>query len=321
MTLTPEQRAVWLKDRQTGITGTDIASIVLPSDWGCPGDVWYSKLNDVEGEDNEYKRWGRLQEPIIANVFAENHGVELIEPQTVMRHPDIPYVIGTPDRLIKDTNELLEIKTASARSSQFWGEQGTAEIPERYFIQIQWYLGLTGRDIGHVAVKLDSYDYREYKVHANQKLISELFRIAGDFWKKYVETKTPPTPSAESAISPKYLKEARDDGSMLTFTADGLALASRYAEADEKLKEAETNKKGLRAQIENLIGEASGIEGEGFKFTWKANKDSRVTDWESLARFLAEAYHLSEIDLNEHIAKFTSVKKGARVFRFSQKKS
>lgn len=317
-----DEKAAWLEERRTGITGTDIAAICGLNKYRNAFNVWKDKLGQEPPiPENDKMLWGRLQEDLIAQFYSTKHGVALIDPgrYTLMRHPEIPYVVGTPDRLFHDDKQLLEIKTGSARTSKEWGEQGTDSIPESYLIQVQWYLLLTGRTVGHVAVKLDSYDYREYKVDRNDKLISKLKSIAAEFWERCILNKESPK------LSPAQQREVysiiKDSGEIkqLTEPRDIQALRE-YAEYDRLEKEYEAKKIIARTAIENMIGEAAGVEGGGYKVSWKQPKARRDTDWEALARFLAESYHLSAIELNEHIANHTTEKQGSRVFRFSNPK-
>ena len=87
-----------------------------------------------------------------------------------------------------------------------------------------------------------------------------------------------------------------------------------------KLKEIRDGLATLQEQDELIantfkarIGDHAGLHGDGWKITWKKNKDSQVIDWKAAFDTLAEGVDPSQvghiIDLN------TKTKPGARVFR------
>lgn len=303
-------RTEWLEARRRGITGTDIAAIAGISRWKNALDVWYEKKGLAEPTpENEAMRWGTLQEPIIADFFAERHGVALTNPG-LMAHASLPFVIGTPDRLIEGKQEGLEIKTASLRKANEWGDEGSNQIPDEYFIQSQWYMLLTGFPLWHVAVKIDAADYREYEVAANHKIMSRLQELADDFWHTNVEGDVKPTPKEGGAYPSAYLAKVKDDGTMLTFDTSSLALAERYARAKAAADAANEELERYKSALQAVIGEAAGIECDAYKITWKNNKASAKTDWEAVAR---------ECGASEEIIKaHTQTKPGPRVFRFKE---
>lgn len=321
--MTNEERERWLAERRTGLSGTDVAKVAGLSKWGTPLDVWYEKRGLAAPKaETPAMMWGRLQEQLIADYYAREHGVELYEPGLI-RHPEHEYFIGTPDRLFKDGRpEVLEIKTASRRSEKDWGEAGSSNIPDDYYIQIQWYMALLGFTTARVAAKIDSSDYREYEIAANAQLISKLQERAEDFWKRCVVGGERPEATGAGAFGSKYLDSIKDDGLMLTFDGPGEELAARYAEAKRESDEAEARMKAVRAELEALIGEASGIENEHYKITWKMSKGRSVTDAAGVADHIVAK--LSELGLLDKLgetydqikARFTKTQPGSRRFLF-----
>jgi predicted phage-related endonuclease len=79
---------------------------------------------------------------------------------------------------------------------------------------------------------------------------------------------------------------------ILTATADMACLELRTEELKNRLKA--------------IIGEAEGIQGQGWKATWKATKGTTVTDWRALAE------HLNPTPMD--IARYTTTKAGVRRF-------
>ncbi len=96
------------------------------------------------------------------------------------------------------TDRILECKTAhalaSSRSDE-WGEPGTDEVPEHYWLQVQWYLGITGADAGDLAVLFGGREHCIYTVEADRELFDDLPETASTWWRDHIEADLPPEPS------------------------------------------------------------------------------------------------------------------------------
>ena len=125
--------------RRLGLGGTDVAAVVGLNPYRTAWDVWAEKVGLVEPPELDHVpavRWGKVLEPTIAETWAGNdRRVDLVEPGSVLVHPERPWLRGTPDRLAVDQALVLEIKTAGLRQAPFWGESGTDEIPEPYLAE------------------------------------------------------------------------------------------------------------------------------------------------------------------------------------------
>lgn len=273
-------RETWLKCRSQGLGGTDVAALCGLNPHKAPIDVYNGKRGLI-GEDtqNAAMTWGLREEPIIAEHYADLHGVKLVEPG-FMVHPSHSWIVGTPDRLIDKTKKGLEIKTANSRVAHLWGDDGTDEVPDAYLIQCEWYMILTGYPVWDLAVKIDSADYREYTIPENPALQKRLIEIAGDFWYNNILAGVPPEPDGSEQYV-KYVQAAypKDTGKMIAETPQLRELAMRYTIARTDFDVAAAKKEELENLIKSIIGEASGIEGDGWKATWKKTKDSVKTDY------------------------------------------
>lgn len=310
------QEVEWLEERRTGVTGTDIAAIVGLSPWRTPLDVYHDKTTKAPpSQENSNMLWGKLQEGIIADYYAHTHGVTLENPGLI-RSKDIPYFIGTPDRIITETGDILEIKTGEIFTANEWGDEGSNNIPDHYYLQVMWYMMITGKKRAQVAVKLGSATYKEYTVPYDERVADRLTVAATDFW-KCVQDKREPLDADGRKFHASYLKDCKDNGTIVEIPTDMIVIAKCLIEADMKLKEAEKEKETYRRKFEALIGDNSGCEGGGYKFTWKRNKSSRKTDWEAVAQRLSK--YVDGDTMKEVIDLCTEDKPGARVFRLAGK--
>ena len=116
---TPANRAEWLKLRQIGIGGSDVAALLGISKWRTPLDVYRSKVEEPEEVDNASMEWGRRLEPVIRQKYADTVGMMVQVPEVMFRHPLHPYTqallsaIPIPDPDIKMDREILRGELSS----------------------------------------------------------------------------------------------------------------------------------------------------------------------------------------------------------------
>ena len=93
----PSTRAEWLKLRQMGIGGSDVAALLGLSKWRTPLDVYNSKIEEPEETDNASMEWGRRLEPVIREKYAEAVGMEVTIPPFMFQHPEHTFMIADVD--------------------------------------------------------------------------------------------------------------------------------------------------------------------------------------------------------------------------------
>ena len=102
----------WLADRRSGLGGTDASAIMGVSKFKTPYQVYLDKLGELpEQPDNDRMRYGRMQEPVIRQWYADTTGRSVTVPVGVVRHDKYSFILGSFDGLTDD-GRLLEIKTA-----------------------------------------------------------------------------------------------------------------------------------------------------------------------------------------------------------------
>jgi putative phage-type endonuclease len=305
----------WLARRRLGIGGSDISAIAGVNPYKTATDVFLDKLGLSEPQaETEAMRWGNALEPVIATRFANDYGIEL-ERGVLTIDRERPHLLGTPDFLIQGKPAGLEVKTVGLRQARFWGEEGTDQAPKPYLAQCHWYQMLTSRDEWYIAALVAGQDFRVYKVIRDLEIEEALRDLAEKFWQDHILTQSPPDPTS-LADEINYLKarfpKAESD---LILDADsvGKVLLDQCADARSKFDTAEENKKSAEAQIKALIGDSKGLGSDKYTATWTNNKDSEVVDYKGLMSELNPA--------TEIIQKYTTIKTGARVFRFKESKN
>ena len=304
-------RQEWLAKRRQGIGGSDIAAIVGESPWGTPLSVFMDKigLSEEKAETPEQKR-GRILEGYVANMYQEETGKNVYPGKFLTG--DNPLILGTPDRFV-GSEKGLEIKTS--RNDKGWGEAGTDQVPLYYSLQSHWYLVLCP-DFNEwdLAALLGIDDFRIYTIKRDVELEGLLVQEAEKFWKDHVLTGIPPDLTKASPYQVKnYLKaKYQNHGSeVLPMESEALEYLLKLEEWQKISDNAEMHLETFKNYLKVIIGDHAGIEGDGFKATWKQTKPSEKTDWEAIARELKAS--------DELIKDFTKKKPGPRKFLWSHK--
>lgn len=191
----------WLEQRRNGIGGSDVAAICGLSKWRSPYYVYLEKKGETPTtEPGEAAEWGNRLEPLIAEKFASQHPEWAItEKKVIYCHPKHKWATGNLDRMIICPfrgRGILEIKTASKYLKQDWDD---GNIPDYYYVQLQWYLYVTGLKWGYFATLIGGNKYREYEVYRDDEMIQELERLTGDFrFNHVVQAAPPPIDGSES---------------------------------------------------------------------------------------------------------------------------
>lgn len=246
----PTTRAEWLKLRQIGIGGSDVAALLGLSKWRTPLDVYNSKVEEPIEVDNVSMEWGRRLEPVIREKYTEAVGMEVTIPPFMFQHPEHTFMIADVDGIRAD-GRIVEIKTA--RTQMGWGEEGTDEIPDYYKTQVQHYMTVLGAKSCDVAVLIGASDFRIYTVESDLELESLLIEAEADFWHNHVEPQLPPPPMTidEMKVAFPVSRKASVECTNEIFNhVEALALIQN------KMKELKEREEAHKAAIHGAMGEA-----------------------------------------------------------------
>lgn len=296
--------------------------------------MWAEKTQTVREPtlSNKYIYWGKALEPLLASKYAELHACRLISSEPLER-ADKPWFAGTPDRLIVDhgshypSNRAMqlilkkrgvEFKTAKSAHWPKWGELGATlkdwdtainhPLPPDYVAQCQWYMRLMDFPEWDLVVKLDSADYREYRLLRDDAWLDAAEERCERFWRDYVLTKRPP-PLDHGTTCNRYLdslfkehsERVRDAdpcerlliqnwralSGEVNFTETILKAAKesirdlelRVYDLTKKQHKLKANESAIKALLRERIGRDAGIRTEeGDEVTWKrSSKGTRGT--------------------------------------------
>ena len=292
---------------RNGIGSSEVAMLFGCSPYGGPLELFMRIVHPERRAATKAQRRGIAAERFLAQEYAERHGLWIADEQAfpdpetnerngdflwcppTQRHPEHARLIASTDRVAVRggrVERLVEIKTGR------WGDgwEDPDEVPDgvpmHYACQVLHQL-LVGVDvdgqhhwpeeatlvasIGH----LD--DYREYTFRRAPKFEAEVVRRVEAFWRDHVEPRRPPEYDG-SAAGERLLKTAypfNRIASMPTRVHPGSPAAAKAAalRRAELAKERAAHGYAVAEQlVRDEIGDRAGIDGEGFRITWRANR-------------------------------------------------
>jgi hypothetical protein len=307
------------------MTATDISALLYPNDYRSPLRVYLDKKGAEPFAGNRFTRAGRLLEPVVLQMFGEDHQCldrmrtpAVAWPESVkgtLRHPKRHLALATPDSAVvhargRGIERIVEAKTASAWSAGDWGESGTEEVPLGYRMQVLWGMFVTGIHEAHLAALVGGNDFRSYVVRWDPALVEGLVEIAEAFWKDHVLADIPP-PASWSAWDDEHFSSLhpRNELPMIESTPEIDAIASELCAARVLGKHAEQREAVAKTTLKSLIGDHEGVAGAWGKITWRTNKNG-VPSWAKIgAELLASQKPLTQELIDQHTGE------PARVFK------
>jgi putative phage-type endonuclease len=282
----------FLTNRKQGIGGSDIAAIIGLSNWNTPYDIWLDKRTDeIDAEETEYQYWGTVLEDVVAKEYGKRTDRKVQRVNRTMEHPEAAFARANIDRAVinpdiagtvrwKDgrltTDRILECKTSNAFTAHMWGEVDTDEVPDYYLVQVQWYLGITGCDVGDLAVLIGGNDYRNFTIQRDDEIISDLLEEGRKFW-GLVQSGIAPDPQTMDDV--KRMWQTHVPGKRLIVDVDIAAKFGRLAQISDEKKALETEEKQIKFEVCSAIEDCEEVifEHGGDKLaTFKAQTSNRI---------------------------------------------
>lgn len=294
-------RFEWLQERTKGIGGSDAGVILGLNKYRTAFELWLEKTGQVEPQeiDSEAIYWGNEMENVVAKEFEKRTGKKVRRANFMFSHPQYPFIKANVDRMVVGESSVLECKTASAYLAKEW--EGD-EIPATYLVQVQHYLGVTGKQKGYIAVLIGGNRFVWKEINRDEELINMIFDAEKHFWEYNVQQFHQPELDGSSAAE-KYLKEKYDraeDGKEIVLPGECKDLLLQY----EKIKSDEKLLKTAKTEIENKI-KAELKEAE------KGITDSFVVSWKNQSRTSVDSKALKEKfpDIYKQVLKTSSFRK------------
>lgn len=254
--------------KQITIGGSDVAAILGVSRFRTRLDVALAKTGDWEQPSTEAMAWGNRLEREIATEAARRLSMQSADESWLgdmaeyagahergleFRHPECPWAVAHVDDVISPPGEpdpmhVLEVKNVGWRKG--WGESWSDEFPEEYRLQIQFYLWVTGLDVGYLAALFGGNELRTYRVERNDRLIGVIVDHCRAFV-EMLERGELPDPQTPAEVHALWQRAEEGETRMLTAsqTDNARFIHEKYREACDALKKAEARKDEIRTKM------------------------------------------------------------------------
>jgi putative phage-type endonuclease len=265
------------ENRHLYIGGSDIAKVMGLSRWGTPLSLWAEKTGKIPPKDLsnvEAVELGNDLEDFVANKFSQKTGKAVRRSPKVYQHPQYPYMVAHIDRLVTGTDELLECKTCSFFKKDEWEGE---EIPQEYILQVIWYLGITGRKVGYIAVLIGGQSFKYKKIEFDSELFDKMVESAKDFWQHVQDD----TPVDIVATDDETLKDLYSNHSEIMIDLIPTDAQTKQAcdvleekvgylqEIKMHIKQLQDEQKEIETTVKDIIKDNLGIKTPKYIITWK----------------------------------------------------
>ena len=279
-----------LAHRRTGMGSTCIVEANGLAPWAGAGPMrlYCEKLgiappddaaaDDTRQDDREaWLEWGHVMEPVIAgwyelNTRGRSGALQLGGP---VHSTDHPHLWATLDRTVIGGNKLVEVKNCgSPQLYRHWDVTSPDGVPPYVRAQVTVAMAFHGARETDVVASIGGRPPHVWTVFQDDELAALLIDGALRFW-QLVTSRTPPeldaTPATRAYLLDRY--PANRERTMVPATLEAETLATERIEAARLGAESDARKRQLDAQLMALVGDADGITGAGWAYTWKLDKN------------------------------------------------
>lgn len=259
-------------NRNNFIGGSEIAAIMGQSRYSTPYEIWAVKTGKIAPKDlsnNEAVQLGTKLEDFCAKLFTEKTGKAVRKAPKVYQHPDYPFLVAHIDRIITNTDGLLEIKTCSASKSKEWEN----DIPIEYVYQVQYYMGITGRKCGWLCCLIGGQKFDYKQITFDPKLFDLMVEKAVKFWDMVVNNIPPAVESSDNETIIDVFPTCTDE---IVENENLNDLIAYRQEISMHIEEMKKEKDEIEAQLKEYIGDNLGVKTSKYEVVWKPQTSKRL---------------------------------------------
>ncbi|MFJ6730064.1 YqaJ viral recombinase family protein [Streptomyces sp. NPDC091281] len=288
--------------RQLGIGGSDVAAILGMDTHGGALRVWLEKTGQAPSRSDarleRAARRGHRLEGLVAEFFAEETGLTVLDSPGTLQHVGHPHWIANPDRLTAapgDTAQedlgVLECKTRTWRSAQSEGWSGD-EAPDRPAIQGHWYLTVSGYSHAHVAGLIDD-DLVWWRLERDDELCAMLADAVDRFWHDHVIPGIPPAPDGTTATTDllSRLWAGREEATVEVDPVETTLLTQRRRELRDRISVLDAELTTVENRMRQTLADAevASIGGREI-YSWRQNGQFAAARFRAAEPQLAAEY-------------------------------
>lgn len=275
-----EDREQWLKERQKGLGGTDMARVLGVSRYHADAEegrdsLWGEKLGYVAPiEETGRMVRGRELESLIIEMYRQESG-RLVKPGPgLKRHPTYDWMIANADAIQQESEGgkfgILEIKSFdnfAFEDFQLYGPH------EGFIVQIQQYMAVHdltwGTIVGHDCV---NWALTWYDIKRDDWIIDLMYREGAKFWDYVKNKERPPSLTANVIIEGVKPKIAT------MYSNDWREAAVQYLEAKDIAMAAANILEEAKTSLIKAMGNENAAEGDGLRVYYKLEEGRSYFD-------------------------------------------
>lgn len=207
------QRDQWLEWRRVnGFGGSDAPAVLGLSKFKSQTELVLEKRGEIPfKDDTEFFHWRREMEDPILREYGRRTGRMVVKPEHPVKSQEHPFMFTTYDGVVMGAAEpgptvfadsLRVVQAKTANSKQGWGEPGTDEVPDDYWIQVQHEMATCGAPVADIPVLFYFSKLEIFTVEADPVFQAELIDQERKLWDMITKTsEMPPVVTIEDAVA------------------------------------------------------------------------------------------------------------------------
>lgn len=271
----------WIAERANYIGGSQVSTVLGLNPYETPLQLWLRKRGALPPiEDSDIMRFGNFFEPILALHFEQTTGLRTRQISKTYTHDQHEFLRANIDRQILanpakglDSTAVLELKTTTSyRLKSLDGD-----YPISWNFQLQYYLGITGYEIGYLQVyERDTCRFHDpVLIHRHDDLIAENMSKLINWWNVHmVGGKRPEPINGEDTF---ILYPNSHDGKVLEASPKELEIYQELKKVRSRKDDFIKQEEQLKTKLKNRIGHHERVVAGGKSLvSWKSTQQNRL---------------------------------------------
>lgn len=285
-------REQFLKERLTGLGGSDIHHLFNAEPYGCARKLWYEKTEQTPDypvvASNVMKRGNKLEQ-LIRDEYVEVSGRKIRRVNRMITNTKIPWAMCHLDAEIVAVDDrgtgILECKSVGRPMYYKVRDEG---IPDSWIFQMQHYLLTTGRKWGSYAILwADNWEFIHFDIELDRELEHSILEAGESFWRMVQNGPAPERLDAKDKRCTNCefrntcqgeklmeLAEVQSEDVPLDESLD--SLMSQYLTLKELQQEATELFNGKKKEVQDALGDRVLVDCTGFRLFYKPIESTRL---------------------------------------------
>ena len=285
-------REQFLKERLTGLGGSDIHHLFNAEPYGCARKLWYEKTEQTPDypvvASNVMKRGNKLEQ-LIRDEYVEVSGRKIRRVNRMITNTKIPWAMCHLDAEIVAVDDrgtgILECKSVGRPMYYKVRDEG---ITDSWIFQMQHYLLTTGRKWGSYAILwADNWEFIHFDIELDKELEHSILEAGESFWRMVQNGPAPERLDAKdkrctncefrnTCKGEKFMEldEVQSEDVPLDESLD--SLMSQYLTLKELQQEATALFNGKKKEVQDALGAGVFVDCTGFRLFYKPIESTRL---------------------------------------------